>query len=69
MTEVTEQDDKLLSRIVDLTRLHEQDSQIIEGNRATITRLELEIKGHEYNELQLQRCSNELARLEKELGR
>ena len=69
MTEVSKEDNDLLKRIVDLTRLHEQDSQIIEGQRTRITALESEVEAHEYNDLMLQQAQPEILRLMKELGR
>lgn len=69
MAELNQADNDLLKQIADLTRLHEQDSKIIEGYMEKITRLNNEIRCHEYIDMSLERARLEILSLKKELGK
>ena len=60
MSAINETDEKLVQRVVDLSRLSEQDAAIITGYMAKITRLENEAKCHEYVDQTLERAQREI---------
>jgi len=69
MTEVSESEEIMLQQIANLSVTNDRQDKLLVGYREKITRLEKEVEGHEWNELQLQRSQSEINRLKKELGR
>jgi len=66
---ITKEEDTMLRQIAKLSAVNDDNDKMIRGYRTTITRLNEEIRCHEYDDLQLQEAQREVFRLRKELGR